>query len=225
MSHSHVVPEGGFLKLLNVVFAYFFAVSAFALTIFLQVRKFTFNSHPILFLTIYIAGTMGVLIFARKGLPNLELGEIQVWGVSCFVLCVSAALCVWYFGSHPISEAVLERHPNSFFMRFDLGFVISKFGDVVFQQAIIITTYFLIAEHFENLLVQVLIFTALFFVSHLFLIYFQGQVSQLHLVGSLIAGALFPIILHSNPGALPVLILVHWSFYPFARYIVAQAVY
>lgn len=210
--------------MLYIFAAYLVSFAVFTASLLLQLRRFTFNDHAALFAAIYIAGAGMSLALAKKGLPEIQLGSVPHWCWLVLFVLLSASGCIYFFQRYPLPAEFLDQHPSSFFMHFNKGFVLSKVSDILFQQVVMLATYFWISEHTESLGIKILAFLLLFLVSHLFLIPLQGSVSAVHMAGALAAGVIFPTLLHFAPNSWPILIGAHWCFYPIARIWVSQLV-
>ncbi len=114
--------------------------------------------------------------------------------------------------SFPASEQ-LEKHTQLF--DFNQKFIAVKFSEVIFQELMIYALIMILSSKGFSVLEITGIFSVLFPLLHIPIVFFQGKFGYLYVISSFAGALVLPFIIVNYGVAYS--ITLHWLFYPIAR--------
>lgn len=184
----------------------------------LQHGRFTYPTHPHLFAGLYAFG--GIFIVAGIP-PALQPAALHWHPALAWLWMISVAATLLVNRLRPIPLGYRARHRNSYFLDFNLTFILVKICDIFFQQSFLLA-FILWAYRFWPSLPAVTTATILLFaVGHLPLIVLQKKVSMLHVLGAILFVGLVPFLILQTSGGFWLAYTAHWLFYIATRLMLA----
>ncbi len=151
---------------------------------------------------------------ARDFLPPEPLVWSNLMGLLWLGMVMAA---MFYNGRFPIPKGYLQRHGASYFLNFNLPFVVVKTVDILFQQLFLMVLVVWLYRYWGDILMVSVLVAAVFVVAHVPLLMVQKRVSLLHFIGAMLFVGIVPWVILEVEGGFWLLCLGHWAFYVVIR--------
>ncbi len=180
------------------------------LSVWLQARKKSYHSHPHMHGILYGLGTLAALQTAPQVLHHPALQ----WSTPLALIWLGLTLATLSFNrTVPIPSSYRTRHPQSYFLDFNLAFVLVKIADITFQQTFLLAFSLILFGYVPQVSTVAILTFLTFVVAHLPLVWLQRKVSVLHLIGATLFVGVVPFVLLQVQGGFWLLWFGHWCFY------------
>lgn len=194
----------------SLVFLILSAICVQSLSLLLQTKQYSYHSHPHYHGALYALGTLAAFHIAPQALHHPALQ----WSNPLALLWLSLTLATLAFNRYvPISLGYRLRHKKSYFLDFNLAFVLVKIGDIFFQQSFLVAFILILFGHFPHVSTVVIITLITFVAAHLPLLWIQRKVSVLHLIGAALFIGIVPLAILQVQGGFWLIWFGHWCFY------------
>jgi hypothetical protein len=199
----------------------FLLLSAFVIqgaSLGLQARHKSYHSHPHIHAPLYAVG----VVLAFQALPSALHHPALHTNLPLALLWLGLALATVAFNrTVPIPRGYRSHHPKSYFLDFNLAFILVKTADILFQQSFLMVFILLLSQHVPQLSMVAAITSLLFIAVHLPLLWVQRKVSVLHILGATLFISAVPYILLQLHGGFWLIAVGHGCFYIAIRLLMA----
>jgi hypothetical protein len=111
-------------------------------------------------------------------------------------------------------EELIKKNPNLFFLRLDYRYRASKSFEIMFQQTMIILLIVWLRDLGLSLFSIILIFSLIFGIGHITLIFSMGKrFGSLFIIAAIASAVIFPIPILYLPWGFAYSYITHWLFY------------
>jgi hypothetical protein len=176
------------------------------------VDHFGLTAAYFLFLAILAA-----LIFREPLLPIA--GTVTHPPIIVLAAMISAQLSLYYLSRRFLQKplALIDRHPQEFFLTFDYRYLFSKAFEVLYQQAMIVALILTIDQVARSLTHVVIIYAVVFSLGHIpMLKLFGGQAKSFawfYVVAAIASSIVFPPLVLKVDGGFIYAYVIHSFFY------------